>query len=114
MKKITLPDITFSVAGRDGTVTSIGAAEQLRLLVSFAPSPNEPLTLDDIRRRLPILDKLEALDGKKKQGLVLEDAEYAVLQAVVAGSVWTGVNRDAIALADAVEGAETVEVKTGT
>lgn len=110
MRRITLPDITFGAVDRldngEEEVVSLSAAQQLYRLVMFAPT-DRGFTLEDVRRRLPVGEKL---DRVKKNVLLLEDAEHAIVQEAINAASWRGVSPSVIALADAVENAETVNV----
>jgi hypothetical protein len=107
MKRIDLPEVTFTIRGPDGKILeAIGAARQLYNIVSFPP-PQKGLTLDDIRQRIPLCDKLIGADSV----LVLEDSEYATLSEAFQEASWSGVSKDIIALADALADAKTVNVE---
>lgn len=106
MRKLIIPDVSFNALDGDGTVTVLSAAQQLYRLVMFAQSPERGFTVDDVRRRLPLGEKLD----KAKKTLLLEDAEHALLQEAFKEASWRGASQNVIALADAIENAETVNV----
>ncbi len=108
MKRITLPDVTFSARDDDGTPQSISAGQQLYRIVAFPP-PQKGLTIDDIRKRLPLCDKLAKTNGN----LLLEDSEYAILTEAFSEANWRGVSHDIVALGDALTDAESVEAEQG-
>ena len=103
MKKLTVPDIMFATLSEDGQgMTQISAAQQLYRLVMFSQSPEGGFTVEDIRKRLPLGAKLE----KANKTVLLEDAEFVILQEAFKAATWRGVSPNIIALADAIEGAE--------
>jgi hypothetical protein len=59
------------------------------------------LTVDDIRNRIRLIDKLEA--GKDKAEIDLEDQEARLLQSCVKQMRWGVVHEDIVAFADIVE-----------
>lgn len=106
MKKILLPDITFGVQ-INGSIKAISAAEQLRAIASSPSKPGDVFTIDQIRARLPLVEKL--IDDPAE--VLIEDSEYAELLEAVRACTWQGVSRAAVELVDAVEAAEEVKVK---
>lgn len=107
MKKITLPNVTFTALAPDGsTVEEISPAQQLYRIVAYPP-PQKGLSIDDIRLRLPLADKL----AKANRTVLLEDGEYTVLMEAMREASWRGVSRDVVALADALAEAETIDVE---
>ena len=112
MKRVILPDVTFTMVDANGATRSVSGVEQLRILISVPSRPDSPFTLDDIRLRIPVVEKLEAFEqnGAGKE-LLLEDAEHALILSSLKASTWTGVSKAALELADAVEKAETVGAK---
>lgn len=108
MRKITLPDVTFAVPDGDGT-RAISAGGQLHIIAAVPSRPGESFTIDQIRARLPLVEKLSMLgDGTV---ILLEESEYAELLSAVERTTWSGVSLEAVALVDAVRDAETVEVE---
>ncbi len=106
MRRITLPDIMFNVLSKDGQgLTTINAAQQLYQLVMYAQS-EKGFTLEEIRSRLPLGEKLDNAKGV----LLLEDAEYSIVQDAFKEASWRGVSPNVIALADAIESAEAVNI----
>lgn len=103
MKKIVLPKVEFTVGAK-----KVKAAEQLRLLLMMQPPENTKFfTIEEMRLRIPVIDKLE----KAENDVLLEDNEHGLLVNLINNATWGGVNRDAVTLADAVVNAQNVEVK---
>ena len=110
MKKLLIPDITFTALDASGKPQGVSAAQQLLQLASAPSEQGKTFTIDEIRQRLPLVEKLAAAVADDAKELLLEDSEYAILLEAVRTSTWTGVSRAALALVEAVEAAETVEV----
>jgi hypothetical protein len=111
MRKLVIPDISFAAQDGEGTIQMVSAAQQLQQLASVPSNQGQPLTIEDIRQRLPLVEKLAEVAGNGSHEVLLEEEEYATLLQAVQASTWTGVSRGALELVDAVEKAETVEVK---
>jgi len=107
MKKIILPDVTFTLMGEDNKPQSFTAAQQLLIIVSVPPQ-GQTMTVPQMRAMLSLVEKLEKAKGRT---LLLEDEEHKLLLPAVNAVGWGGFSRQAIALADAVENAEEVKVK---
>ncbi len=111
MRKLCIPDISFSALGEKGEVQRVSAAQQLLQLASVPSEPGKTFTIDEIRQRLPLVDKLAAAVADDDKEMLLEDSEYAILLEAIKTSTWTGVSRAALSLVEAVEAAESVEVE---
>ena len=59
-----------------------------------------PMTPGEMRKRLRILDVLDAATGDSFQ---LEDADHALLKEIVGEAVWVVIHRDLIQIIDDVE-----------
>lgn len=111
MRKIKIPDERFTAREVDGTVRQMSALEQLRLLISVPSRPDTPFTIEDIRQRLPLVEKLEAYEKEGTKEILVEDSEFALLAQAIQQSTWSGVSRGALLLVEAIENAEMVDVK---
>ena len=111
MRKLLIPDLEFTAMGERGIPQRVSAAQQLLQLASVPSKQGETFTIDEIRQRLPLVEKLAAVVEAKGNEVLLEDSEYAILLQAVGASTWMGVSRTALDLVEAVEKAETVEVK---
>jgi hypothetical protein len=107
MRKVVFPDVSFNLRTEEG-LQPVSVGEQLHLIAAAPSKPGEAFTIDQIRARLPLVDKLSALTGERE--LLLEETEYTELLAAVKQSTWSGVSAAAIALVDAIEAAEVVDV----
>lgn len=65
-----------------------------------ATQPNQPISLDEQRRRLRILDALDALD--EADNLVLEDEDAKHLAKLVETMPWAFVNKAFVTFSDDV------------
>lgn len=111
MRKLVIPDVGFMALDEKNTPQRVEAAQQLVQLVSVPSQQGEAFTIDDIRKRLPLVDKLAAAAEDGSDEVLLEDSEYDVLLQAVKASTWTGISRAALELVEAVESAETTGVK---
>ena len=72
-------------------------------------SPQKVLSIDEMRRRIHIMD---ALDKADDQGmLTLEDADHQVLLEAVTTFPWNRAHRSLVAMIDAITSAGTVAVE---
>ncbi len=111
MRRLVFPEVTFTRIEPDGDkaiVVAVTAAEQLEQIVTFPPAEVN-LNLDQIRKRVPLAEKLHK--ASKSKNVLLEEEEWALLQQVFGEASWRAASASVIALADAVAGAETIEVK---
>ena len=111
MRKLLIPDISFNALNERNVPQKVSAAQQLLLLASVPSQQGETFTINDIRQRLPLVDKLAAVAENGSDEVLLEDSEYDTLLQAVNASTWMGVSRTALELVEAVEKAETIEVK---
>lgn len=72
-------------------------------------SPQRVLTLDEMRRRIHIMDAIDKLDDGGM--LTLEDADHKVLVDAVSTFPWNRAHRSLVAMIDAITNAETVAVE---
>lgn len=70
-------------------------------------SPSKVINLDEMRKRIKILDTLDAAEGF----LVLEDAEHQLLSVAVREFPWNVANRELLRIIDDVCEAKAVEAK---
>lgn len=110
MRKLVIPEVSFTALGPDGVVQPITAAEQMRQIAAVPSRPDGLLTIDEIRARLPLVEKLEEASRDGKKEVLLEDAEYGVLLETMKASMWRGVSQAALDLVEAVETAAIIEV----
>lgn len=110
MRKLLIPDIQFTALDERNVPQKVSAAQQLQQFASVPSKPGETFTIDEIRERLPVVDKLAAAAQNGSNEVLLEDSEYATLMQAVSASTWMGVSRAALDLVKAVEDAETVKV----
>jgi hypothetical protein len=108
MKKVVFPDVSFNARTEDG-LRSISIGEQLHIISASPSKPGDVFTIDQIRARLPLVEKLAALTDEGE--ILLEDNEWTELLQAVEQSTWSGVSEAAIALLDAVREATTVTVE---
>lgn len=66
----------------------------------------EGMTLDLMKSRMAIMDKLE----KANSSIILEEADWKVLDQVLKANKWPQVHPDIIKVCDAVSEAKTVEI----
>jgi hypothetical protein len=107
MRKVVFPDVQFGINTDDG-YRPMSVAAQLHIIASAPSKPGDVFTIDQIRARLPLVEKLSAL--KDATEVLLEESEYTELLQAVQQSTWNGVSPAAVALADAIAEAEIVEV----
>ena len=111
MRKVVFPDAQFVITDKEGTVHTLSAIEQLTILISLPNKSMGTFSLGEMRLRIPIVEKLDAAARTKEAEILFEDAEYTLIQKELELSIWGGVSKSALALADAVENAEVVEIK---
>lgn len=107
MKKIALKVVNEQVPGRPEPI-SLDWAEIM--LSSMRDGGLEGVTIDDMRRRIAVIDKIEKAAKTEAAYLLLESEERAALLAVLKKRRFGGVFRAVIELLDAVENAPDVEV----
>ena len=107
MRKVVFPNISFNIR-TEGGLETLSVGRQLHIIAATPGRPGESFTIDQIRARLPLVDKLVALDDEME--LLLEEEEYTELLVAMKQSTWSGVNAAALALLEAIEAAEIVEV----
>ena len=110
MRKLLIPDISFAALDAEGTLQKATAVQQLQQLVSLPSKPGDTFTIEEIRQRLPLVDKLANAAEVNSREVLLEDLEYSILLQAVQASTWMGVSRAALELVEAVEKAEDIEV----
>jgi hypothetical protein len=96
MKKIRLRTDLYN-----GT-EKISSATILRMVAGN--SPQKPLSIDEIRRRVRVLDALD--EAKGGDSFVLEDEDHKVLQAAVENFPWTSASKALLTIVDDVVSAE--------
>jgi len=94
MKKIKLHK------GDSEQLTSVGI---VRLVAGNSPS--KPLGVDEMRRRVRILDALDNLPDNSDH-LMLEDEDAKALSAAVEGFPWSSANKQLLAIIDDILKAE--------
>jgi hypothetical protein len=62
--------------------------------------PVQGANIQEMRKRIKILDKIDAADGV----LELEDAEYEVLKAAITSNTFRLVHKDIVTIADTLDG----------
>lgn len=97
MKRIRLRNDLFN--GNE----KISTATILRLIVGS--SPHKSLTVDEIRRRVHILDALDAC-APQASYVLLEDDEHKVLAAAIEGFPWSAASKGLLTIIDDVLQAE--------
>lgn len=80
-----------------------GSLSVLRLVAGH--SPQRAITIEEIRRRVRILDALDAADAE----LLLEDADAEVLVRALEGFPWNMASRELLEIIDDVLTAEEVK-----
>lgn len=111
MRRLVFPNVAFTRLERVGdedVIVPVTDAEQLEQIVTFPPA-EVSLNLDQIRKRVPLADKLHK--AAKSKNVLLEEEEWELLQVAFGQASWRAASASVIALADAVAGAESVEVK---
>ena len=109
-REIKLPQIVLKQTVRDGEklVQADILAKDL-LLQALADSGGQGFGLDDLRKRIPISDAVEAL--KKNEPLLLDEEKWTTLCAALDGHKWGWLHQDVLKVVDAVKNAEQVEVE---
>lgn len=106
MKTIELKTIT--VSGNPEDQRELDYLEVIRGIANAPGDPQTPVRLDEQRRRLRILDALDAVKPTPKTGkrtLKLEDADAKVLADLVEKFPWGMVGRGIVTFCDDVIGA---------
>lgn len=84
----------------------VTSAEVLKGIVEMVPR-GQGVSIGDMRWRLKMIDQIDASDSE----LLIEDADYDKLNAMVVDFPFGIVSADLVKIADAVEKAEKVEAK---
>ena len=79
---------------------------QLLRMVESPMTPGSGVTKAELRKSLPLLDKIEQANGS----LLLEDEEWDYLKQKMANASWAFVHRALLEFEDAIENAPKVEV----
>lgn len=106
-RKICFPDVTFGISLGNGRIAERSAREQLIGLLSQPDEPGQAVNVKWMRDRIRLVEDLEAGDGAE---FVASEDQWKMMVQAVNKSAWLGLSREALALADAVEGAELVTV----
>lgn len=69
-------------------------------------SPNKPLGVDEMRRRVRILDVIEAVESTTADHVFLEDEDAKALNVAIEGFPWSTANKQLLAIIDDVLKAE--------
>lgn len=109
-REIKLPQIVLKQTVRDGDeLTSVDVSAKDLLLQALADSGGQGFGLDDLRKRIPISDAVEAL--KKGESLLLDEERWKVLCKALESHKWGWMHQDVLRVVDAVNDAEQVEVE---
>jgi hypothetical protein len=111
MRKLSFPAVSFAAQDEEGAIHTVSAAQQLHQLASVPSDRNRPLTIEDIRHRLPLVEKLSSAAKNESREVLLEEEEYNTLLQAVKSSTWMNVSHAVLELVEAVEKAETVKVE---
>ncbi len=98
---------TIKIRPAEGDVSQ-GTVKVLSQLLNspiMGPQGPTPMSPDDMRKRIKILDILEAAKPGDERFQV-EDADYEILKSVVDQPTYLGVNRKALEIIDDVLGAQ--------
>lgn len=76
------------------------------MLGQLQAAPASGLTVGDMRKRIVVMDKIEAASEAKAGYVDLEDAEHETLREVFTSGRFGLAHRDILAVADAVESAK--------
>ncbi len=82
----------------EGGITSID------MIVGCMRHPPKGADLFEIRRRLKVMDAVEAARGK--ESVILEDADFVVLEEAFRTQIFTLVSADIVQVADDIAGAQ--------
>ena len=98
---------------RQGTDGPTGSGEQVSTLTLLrlvcSNSPHKPLSVDDIRKRVRIIDAIDDVLPENNNGwLQLEDDDHKALVAAVNDFPWASANHTLLTIIDDVLGAETL------
>lgn len=104
--RINFPDVRFISRVDDETIERT-ARQELAILVGLPDDPRQAVSVRWMRDRMRLVDGLEASDNHE---FLASSDEYQVLRGVIDRDLWGGFNRSALALAEAIENAEEVEV----
>ena len=107
MKRIVLKEIQEQIPGREGTTTVVWSEI---MLVGIRDGGLEGVTIDDMRKRIGLMDKIERAVKAGADHVLLETEEQKTLVAVMRARRFGGVFRAAIEMMDAIENAPDVEV----
>ena len=82
------------------------------LMVVIGQSPQKALTVQDMRLRNKILDKIDAAiaSGVENPTLTLEDAEHLHLRDAIMSFPWAMFDREILQILEDIDGAETKEM----
>ena len=106
MRQIPLRTVEAQVRGQDAPVT-VDYAELLYRALMFSARGGH--SLQEIRERMPVLDRVEKAIEEKAEWVRLEDAQHQVVVRALAVYPFGLVHAAIVAFADAVEGAPEVE-----
>jgi len=98
MKKIVLRSDTAQMGNE-----RIASATLLKMVAGN--SPNKALTVDEMRKRVHILDALESSSGDV---LFLEDEDHRCLSDAIQGFPWSAANKALLQIIDDVLNAEVI------
>jgi hypothetical protein len=87
--------------------SEMSTKEVLTGILNGLPKNSGGANIGEIRYRLGLLEKVESAEDE----LLLEDAEHGRLVDIVANFPFGIVHRDLVAIADAIENADTVEAQ---
>lgn len=108
MKKFHLVQFTND----DGSVRPFGAKEMIEAVLNQMPEDaSKGIPLTEQRKRFLILDKLEEAAKTDERNVCLEDAEYEKVKRLFGMFPWGNVHRDIVAVADAIEAAESFKIE---
>ena len=71
----------------------------------MANSPAKPIEINEIRRRVKVMDAIERMDGNT---LLVEDGDYTVLKTAFSAFPWQRATKSLVQLIDDIEAAEDV------
>ncbi len=109
-REIRLPQIVLKQTMRDGDeVKSVPVTAKDLLLQALSDSGGKGFGYDDLRKRIPVSNAVEAL--KKNESLLLDEEGWKLLCMALESHKWGWVHVDILKVVDAVKDAEQVEVE---
>lgn len=111
MKKIPLKTVEMRLRSQAEDDKPITLSYAETLLIVLDTPPRDGFSIAEMRKRLPITDKIEAAQEAEAEHVLLEDAQHKTLAALVRDHRFRLSHYAILEMIDAVEGAPDVEVE---